>query len=51
MITWSGQKPVFPPPVKPQGAGGLVSDNVIEYHLGGGRGRDGSPPAEQSIQQ
>ena len=30
LISWSGQKPVFPPPVKLRGQGKLVSEIVME---------------------
>jgi len=30
VVTWSGQKPVFPPPVKLNDGGPLISDIVIE---------------------
>lgn len=30
LVSWSGQKPVFPPPVKLRGGGRLISDIVIE---------------------
>ncbi|MCP9917765.1 type II toxin-antitoxin system prevent-host-death family antitoxin [Cyanobium sp. ATX 6F1] len=30
VITWSGQKPVFPPPVKLNDSGKLVSEIVLE---------------------
>jgi len=30
LISWSGQKPVFPPPIKLSGKGKLISEIVIE---------------------
>jgi hypothetical protein len=30
LISWNGQKPVFPPPVKLRGQGKLVSEIVME---------------------
>jgi prevent-host-death family protein len=30
LISWSGQKPVFPPPIKLKGKGKLLSEIVIE---------------------
>jgi prevent-host-death family protein len=30
IVSWNGQKPVFPPPVKLRGEGKLISDIVIE---------------------
>ena len=30
LISWSGQKPVFPPPIKLRGKGKLISEIVIE---------------------
>ncbi|WP_158218519.1 hypothetical protein [Synechococcus sp. 1G10] len=30
VITWNGQKPVFPPPVKLNDGGKLVSETVLE---------------------
>ena len=30
IVSWSGRKPVFPPPIKLQGEGRLISDIVIE---------------------
>jgi hypothetical protein len=30
LISWSGQKPVFPPPIKLKGKGRLLSEIVIE---------------------
>jgi prevent-host-death family protein len=30
IVSWNGQKPVFPPPVKLRGEGKLVSDIVME---------------------
>ena len=30
LISWSGQKPVFPPPIKLKGKGKLISEIVIE---------------------
>jgi prevent-host-death family protein len=30
IVSWNGRKPVFPPPIKLQGEGKLISDIVIE---------------------
>jgi len=30
LISWNGQKPVFPPPIKLRGKGKLISEIVIE---------------------
>lgn len=30
LISWNGQKPVFPPPIKLKGIGKLISEIVIE---------------------
>jgi len=30
VVSWNGQKPVFPPPIKLKGQGKLISDIVIE---------------------